>query len=85
MKNIKYLLVSAFAMTTAFFAASCSTDGNDWGTDSSKSHYFTPTSVSVSTSEGATTVTWKTYDKAKSYQIEIIGSNGQYQINSCNR
>lgn len=80
MKKVKYLLISAFTMVIAFVASSC-TDGNDWDKDSSKDAYFAPHSLNGSVQSGILTLTWETYDKADSYQIEIIGSNGQYILN----
>lgn len=70
MKNIKNMLFAAVALVVAFAFSSC-TDGNDWGTDKSYDRVFTPSSVSISTSAGVSTITWSTYDPADEYLIEI--------------
>ena len=83
MKKVKYLLATAFTMVIAFVASSC-TDGNDWDTDSSKNSYFMPHSIKIEgvAAVGGSTVTvsWETYDKAKSYQIEVASCNGSNYI-----
>ncbi|MBO5426964.1 MAG: hypothetical protein J5996_00870 [Prevotella sp.] len=75
MKNIKYMLFAVMVTVMSSFMVSCSTDGNDWETDSSYDRVFTPTSVSISTSGGVSTVSWSTYDKADFYVIEITNLN----------
>lgn len=70
MKKIKNMLFAAVAMVVAFAFSSC-TDGNDWSTDKSYDRLFTPSSVSISTTGGESTITWSTYDPADEYVIEI--------------
>lgn len=66
------------ATVMSSFMVSCSTDGNDWETDSSYDRVFTPTSVSISTSGGVSTVSWSTYDKGDYYVIEVTNLSPQY-------